>query len=77
MLGDRQLLDHELLGQLAARRGSTTNMLHVLIKLSDIESVSVSTSAGRTLRFQAHDEPPAPIRRSKSALTAMLGSPDK
>lgn len=76
VLGDRQLLDSEHVGDLAANLAAKTpsgsSFLHIIIRLADIESVSIGTSMQRTLSFSTSDDSPAPIRRSKSALTALL-----
>lgn len=79
VLGDRELLDDESVGELAVTSPSAANSssyLHIVCKLKDIESVTINTSMQRTLSF-AFDDSSQPIRRSKSALTAMLASSDR
>jgi len=87
VLGDRQLLDHETVGQLAAATGNldpSSSYLHILVRLKDVEAVTAGTSDARRLTwdstqalpFDHNQEPegdgPQPIRRSRSALTAQL-----
>jgi hypothetical protein len=79
VLGDRELLDDEqcTVGELAVMSASNaSSYLHIVCKLKDIESVTINTSMQRTLSF-AFDDSPQPIRRSKSALTALLASSDR
>ncbi len=80
VLGDRELLDdRQTVGELAltaAQHAAAGQYLHIVCRLKDIESVDVSTSMHRTLSF-AFEELSPPIRRTKSALTALLASPDK
>jgi hypothetical protein len=83
VLGDRELLEDDVtVGELAvasAKQPATgSNMhLHIVCKLKDIESVSIATSMQRTLTFKNEDVSPQPIRRSKSALTALLSTSDR
>ncbi|KAK9814552.1 hypothetical protein WJX72_007787 [[Myrmecia] bisecta] len=70
VLGDRELLEHEVVGALAAaaKTGSLTpGYLHVVVKLSDVESVTASTALGAELSF-GHQLQNSP----RSALTASL-----
>ena len=83
MLGDRELLEDDVtVGELAVASAKQpaigSNMhLHIVCKLKDIESVSIATSMQRTLTFKNEDVSPQPIRRSKSALTALLSTSDR
>ena len=62
----------------AKQPATGSNMhLHIVCKLKDIESVSIATSMQRTLTFKNEDVSPQPIRRSKSALTALLSTSDR
>lgn len=78
VLGDRELLEDDVtVGELAVasakNHAAASNLhLHIVCKLKDIESVSIATSMDRTLTFRNEDMPSPPIRRSKSALTALL-----
>lgn len=69
ILGGRELLEHERLGQLP-REGSS-GYLHVYAKLTDLSSLSLSTAAGQTFVYN-RPKSPSP---SKSALTASLPGP--
>lgn len=81
VLGDRELLEDDVtVGELALAfakqpAAATNPHLHIVCKLKDIESVSIATSMQRVLTFKNEDISP-PIRRSKSALTALLANPD-
>ena len=83
VLGDRELLEDDVtVGELAVASAKQpaigSNMhLHIVCKLKDIESVSIATSMQRTLTFKNEDVSPQPIRRSKSALTALLSTSDR
>lgn len=75
VLGDRTLMGHEVVGQLAAHEDKATGpgYLHVFVKLSDIDSLSLSTRLERQL-FCSRTTQDWP----RSALTAQLaGSPGK
>ena len=64
MLGGRELLEHECLGQLPRERD--TGHLHVYVKLSDLNSFSMVSSSGTTYSYTKATSP------QKSALTASL-----
>ena len=67
MLGGRELLEHELIGQLPTQ--NETGCLHVYVKLTDLTSMSFSNSAGQSFMYTNPRFP------QKSALTASLASP--
>lgn len=85
VLGDRQLLDHETVGQLAhsaKHHGSSPGYLHILVRLKDVESVELRSNQNRSIDWKASkglrvlngstdDESPT-LRRSSSALTNLL-----
>ena len=72
MLGDRDLMEHEVVGQLAKKNSATPDYLHVFVKLADVSSVSLGTETGNPLVFDLSD---APIRMSpRSALTHSLAT---
>lgn len=68
VFGNRELMEHEVIGQIA--RGSCSTYLHIFVRFSDIDAVDVLTLK-RELSFQnmcdGNDNP-------KSALTASLAS---
>ena len=72
VLGDRDLMEHEVVGQLAKRNSATPDYLHVFVKLADVASVSLDREDSRPLVFDLSD---APTKMSpRSALTHSLGT---
>ena len=65
--GDRELLDHEVVGRVA---GKSAEFLHVFVRLSDVKSFNVTGTNQAAFEYQQTDRPSP--RSSKSALTASL-----
>ncbi|DBA97278.1 hypothetical protein WJX77_011492 [Trebouxia sp. C0004] len=71
VLGDRDLMEHEVVGQLAKKNSANPDYLHVFVKLSDVSSVTLDTESAKPLIFDLSDAPsktPSP----RSALTHSL-----
>ena len=73
MLGDRDLLEHEVVGQLAERNSATPDYLHVFVKLADVASVSMDNGVSHKLAFETADSPVRHLS-PRSALTHSLAS---
>lgn len=71
VLGDRDLMEHEVVGQLAQRNSPTSDYLHVFVKLSDVSSVSLDTESSKPLVFNLSDAP-RQMMSPRSALTHSL-----
>ena len=71
ILGDRELLRHEVVRELAGAADAKAGpkFLHIVVRLADIKSVRFSTGAGRQLSFNAGCDSE---RQRRSALTAAL-----
>lgn len=85
VLGDRQLLDHETVGQLAHSvqpGGASPGYLHIVVRLKDVESVRLTSNLQRSLDWDISkglsflngrgNDAPRAMPRSRSALTNML-----
>jgi hypothetical protein len=74
ILGDRELLHHEVVRELACAADAKAGprFLHIVVRLADIKSVRLSTATGRQLSFNAGAA--AARQRRSSALTAALAS---
>lgn len=73
MLGDRDLLEHEVVGQLAERNSASPDYLHVFVKLADVASVSMDNGVSHKLVFDTTDSPVRNLS-PRSALTHSLAS---
>lgn len=73
VLGDRDLLEHEVVGQLAKRNSATPDYLHVFVKLADVTSVSLDNEVNHRLAFDTADSF-ARNMSPRSALTHLLAS---
>ncbi len=71
VLGDRDLMEHEVVGQLAQKKSATSDYLHVFVKLSDVSSVSLDTASSKPLVFDLSDAP-SKMLSPRSALTHSL-----
>ena len=73
VLGERELLRNEVLAELskAADAQNGPKFLHIVVKLSDVESVYFNTSSGQELRAGQDSA------RPRSALTAALANSPK
>ena len=71
VLGDRDLMEHEVVGQLAKRNSTNPDYLHVFVKLSDVSSVSLDTESAKPLIFDLSDAPSKTLS-PRSALTHSL-----
>lgn len=71
VLGDRDLMEHEVVGQLAKRNSANPDYLHVFVKLSDVSSVSLDTEGAKPLIFDLSDAPSKTLS-PRSALTHSL-----
>ena len=71
VLGDRDLMEHEVVGQLAKRNSANPDYLHVFVKLSDVSSVSFHTESAKPLIFDLSDAPSKTLS-PRSALTHSL-----
>ena len=73
VLGDRDLLEHEVVGQLAERTSASPDYLHVFVKLADVASVSMDNGVSHKLAFDTTDSPVRNLS-PRSALTHSLAS---
>ena len=73
VLGDRDLMEHEVVGQLAKRNSATPDYLHVFVKLADVASVSLDREASKPLCFDLLSDA-ATKMSPRSALTHSLGT---
>lgn len=71
VLGDRDLMEHEVVGQLAKRGSASSDYLHVFVKLCDVSSVSLDSDTSRPLTFDLSDAPSTALS-PRSALTHSL-----
>lgn len=71
VLGDRSLMEHEVIGQLAQQSSASSEYLHVFVRLSDVSSVSVDTEPFAPLTYNLSDAP-ARTLSPRSALTHSL-----
>ena len=69
VLGDRSLMEHEVVGQL--RNSTNSEYLHVFVRLSDVASVTLDTEPSRPLTFHLSDAPNSTLS-PRSALTRSL-----
>lgn len=69
VLGDRSLMEHEVVGQL--RHSTNSEYLHVFVRLSDVASVTLDTEPSRPLTFDLSESPNSTLSPG-SALTHSL-----
>lgn len=69
VLGDRSLMENEVVGQL--RNSTNSEYLHVFVRLSDVASVTLDTEPSRPLTFDLSDAPNSTLS-PRSALTRSL-----
>ena len=73
VLGDRDLLEHEVVGQLAKRNSATHDYLHVFVRVADVTSVSMDNKVTHKLAADLTDSPVRSLS-PRSALTHSLAS---
>ena len=71
VLGERDLMEHEVVGQLASRNPTSSEYLHVFVKLSDVAAVTLDTDTSTPLTFNLLDAPNSTMS-PRSALTRSL-----
>ena len=82
ILGGRELLEQETIGQLAKQTASS-GFLHVFVRLADVANLSVTSKSGGTFSYNpsqqrspGRDRAAITSSPQRSALTASLASPD-
>lgn len=73
VLGDRDLMEHEVVGQLAKRNSATPDYLHVFVRLSNVASITLDNDPAQTLAFDITDAS-AHTTSPRSALTRSLAT---